>query len=91
MHEAVDAGAMRAVFGGADVARVAIPIWTTTPWTLPASLAVSLHPSLEYSLVVSGEQGLVVASELVASVCERIGWTDFRVAESWLAMLDIAV
>jgi isoleucyl-tRNA synthetase len=30
---------------------VAVPIWTTTPWTLPASLAVSLGPELEYVLV----------------------------------------
>jgi isoleucyl-tRNA synthetase len=30
---------------------VALPIWTTTPWTLPASLAISLGPELEYVLV----------------------------------------
>ena len=39
---------------GADGARsavVAVPIWTTTPWTLPASLAVTLGPELEYVLV----------------------------------------
>jgi isoleucyl-tRNA synthetase len=77
-YAAVDAVAVAAAFGVTGPADIAIPIWTTTPWTLPASLAVSLHPGLEYSLVVNGEQALVVASELVDSVCERIGWQDFE-------------
>ena len=64
--------------GAADL-DVAIPIWTTTPWTLPASMAVSLHPALEYSLVTHEGRGLVIASDLVAAVCARIGWEDFTV------------
>jgi isoleucyl-tRNA synthetase len=79
-YQALDPEAVRSAFGGAAVASVAIPIWTTTPWTLPASMAVSLHPELEYSLVTSGDQGLVLASELVAAVCARIGWEDYAVA-----------
>ncbi len=78
-YVAVDQAAVRALFGDAAV-EIAIPIWTTTPWTLPASLAVSLHPELEYSLVVHGERGLVLASELVDAVCARIGWNDYQLA-----------
>ncbi len=79
-YQAVDVDAVKAAFGGADVAQVAIPIWTTTPWTLPASMAVSLHPELEYSLVTLGDQGLVLASELVEAVTARIGWEGYTVA-----------
>lgn len=74
---AVDQSAVQDLFGGAD-AEIAVPIWTTTPWTLPASLAVSLHPALEYSLVVHDGRGLVLASDLVETVCARIGWSDYQ-------------
>jgi isoleucyl-tRNA synthetase len=47
-------------------------IWTTTPWTLPASLAVAFHPSFEYVALAAGQQAdapvYIVASELAASV-----------------------
>ena len=63
-----------------QLTELAIPIWTTTPWTLPASLAVCLHPQLQYSLLVRGRQALVLASALVETVCRRIGWQDYQVA-----------
>ncbi len=37
-------------------------IWTTTPWTLPANLAIAVHPDLEYAMVQVGEEVLVVAA-----------------------------
>ncbi len=48
----------RNVFGAVveDGVRVAMPIWTTTPWTLPASLAVSVGPDLDYVLVRRAER-----------------------------------
>lgn len=45
-------------------------IWTTTPWTLPANLAISLHPDLEYVLLVVGEERYIVAKELQESFLE---------------------
>ena len=54
MFEAVDREALLAAFGveSADFADAAgIPIWTTTPWTLPANQAVALNPTLEYAVV----------------------------------------
>jgi len=58
-------------------ARVSIPIWTTTPWTLPANLAVALHPDLGYVLVRCGagreSEYLVLAEALQASVLARYG------------------
>src|SRR3546814_19875649 len=52
-YAARDAKAMARLFGVdlPDDAEVAVPIWTPTPWTLPASLAVSLGAELEYALV----------------------------------------
>jgi isoleucyl-tRNA synthetase len=52
-----------------------IVIWTTTPWTLPANEAVSIHPTLEYSLVLLKEQDelLVLAADLVADSMARYG------------------
>ncbi|MDN3517451.1 isoleucine--tRNA ligase [Aquisalimonas lutea] len=37
--------------------RVSVPIWTTTPWTLPASRAVTLHPELDYRLLLVEHEG----------------------------------
>jgi len=46
-------------------------IWTTTPWTLPASLAIAFHPDFDYvALEVAGGQVYIVAAELAASVIE---------------------
>src|SRR5262249_62279696 len=44
---------------------VAAAVWTTTPWTLPASLAVAVHPEHEYVAVALGGRTLVVATALV--------------------------
>ena len=58
---------------------VAIPIWTTTPWTLPASLAISLGPELEYVLVEGptgadgGRRWLVLAEALAEKALHRYG------------------
>ena len=45
-----------------------IVIWTTTPWTLPANLAISLHPEYEYQLIKVNGEKLLMAKELIGSV-----------------------
>lgn len=58
-----------------------VVIWTTTPWTLPANQAVSLHPDLEYSLVkTSNNEYLLLASELIESCMQRYSVDDFEIA-----------
>jgi len=60
---------------------VAIPIWTTTPWTIPANQAVSLHPELNYALVTGHEHfALVVAEDMVEQVLSRYGVEDYSIA-----------
>ncbi|WP_404409044.1 isoleucine--tRNA ligase [Jeotgalibacillus malaysiensis] len=52
----------------------AFVIWTTTPWTIPANLAIALHPELEYVVADTGSKKFVVAKELLESVQETMGW-----------------
>jgi len=56
---------------------ISVVIWTTTAWTLPASLAVALHPELEYGLVevrtTDGDlrEYIVVAADMLAGLAQR--------------------
>ena len=50
---------------------VAVAIWTTTPWTLPASMAVSVHPDLDYVLLAAGDRAILVAAELAQDCAAR--------------------
>ncbi len=47
---------------------MSVVIWTTTPWTLPANLAIAVHPELEYAVLAVGQEILVVAADLAAGV-----------------------
>ncbi len=47
---------------------MSVVIWTTTPWTLPANLAIAVHPELEYAVLAVGREILVVAADLAAGV-----------------------
>jgi isoleucyl-tRNA synthetase len=58
---------------GVDAPQLAVAIWTTTPWTLPANLAVAVNDRLDYSLCSSGDgRQLLVASDLIASLREQL-------------------
>jgi isoleucyl-tRNA synthetase len=46
-------------------------IWTTTPWTLPANEAVSVHPEFDYDLIETGKGLLILAHELAADCLAR--------------------
>ncbi|RHH69890.1 MULTISPECIES: isoleucine--tRNA ligase [Vagococcus] len=49
-------------------------IWTTTPWTLPANLAISVNPEYVYVVVEADGKKFVVAKELLETVAKEIGW-----------------
>src|SRR5439155_711006 len=51
----------------------AAAVWTTTPWTLPASLAVAVHPDHEYVAMEVAGRVLVVAAALVPAVAQALG------------------
>ena len=52
---------------------VYLVIWTTTPWTLPANLAIAVHPDLEYAVMKVNGDKLVVAAELAESLLSSFG------------------
>ncbi len=70
--------------GHAGEGEVSVVIWTTTPWTIPANRAITLHAALDYALVQieatdeRAAQRFVVADELVNSVMERWGISDYH-------------
>ncbi len=51
-------------------------IWTTTPWTLPANLAIAYHPKFEYSAVQVGEGVYIIATDLVKVTADKCGWAE---------------
>lgn len=51
-----------------------IVIWTTTPWTIPANLGITVHGDLNYVVAKVAGQKYVVAEELLESVAKEIGW-----------------
>lgn len=64
---------------------VFVAIWTTTPWTIPANLAIALHPDLDYVAVdIGNDQVLILAEGLTAACMDTFGIRDYRV----LAELD---
>ncbi len=52
---------------------VQVVIWTTTPWTLPANQAVTLHPEFQYALVRTSKGLLILADSLRESALTRFG------------------
>jgi isoleucyl-tRNA synthetase len=57
-------------------------IWTTTPWTIPANLGISVNPAYEYVVVLADGKKYVVAKDLLASVKEAIGWQDVEIIKT---------
>ena len=65
--------ALKAVIESNGEGPVAVAIWTTTPWTLPANLAVAVNGRLDYALCCSGDgRRLLVANELVESLSKQL-------------------
>jgi isoleucyl-tRNA synthetase len=58
--------------------KVSTIIWTTTPWTLPASMAVAFHPDEEYVALETGGEVYIVASKLANEAASKCGLADPR-------------
>ena len=68
--------------------RVFVLIWTTTPWTIPANLAIALHPDYEYAVVGFGDEAWIVADGLVEAVMAKAEVSDYKIL-SRLAAADL--
>lgn len=63
-------------------AGTSVVIWTTTPWTLPANLAVAYNTTFSYSLVQVGEEQVIVSALLLPQVAEKCGWHGYQIVRS---------
>jgi isoleucyl-tRNA synthetase len=60
-----------------------VVIWTTTPWTLPANLGVSVHPDFVYSAVTVGAETLLIAEELLPSCMKAFGVAEYSTVKTF--------
>ncbi|HEV2392853.1 MAG TPA: isoleucine--tRNA ligase [Verrucomicrobiae bacterium] len=59
-----------------------VVIWTTTPWTLPANLAVAYNSTFSYSLVQVGREQFIVSALLLSAIAEKCGWQGYQIVRS---------
>ncbi len=59
--------------GGQVLSKTYVLVWTTTPWTLPANLSVTLHPDADYVFVRVGEETWILAERLLGAVASKTG------------------
>jgi isoleucyl-tRNA synthetase len=80
---AVDANRVAKAFGLEQApGPVFAVIWTTTPWTLPANEAVTVHPAFDYELLATPRGALVLARELKNAALGRYGFVQTKVLGS---------
>jgi len=53
-------------------------IWTTTPWTIPANMAIAFHPKFEYAAAEVAGDVYIVARDLLPAVAENCHWSDVK-------------
>src|SRR5512136_2151037 len=63
--------------------QVSVVIWTTTPWTIPANLAIALHPDLTYVAVDVGGEVYILAEGLLEEVMKKFGIKKYEVLEKF--------
>lgn len=61
--------------------KVSVLIWTTTPWTIPANLAITFHPDFTYVAAKAKDEVFLLAEGLLEETMQAIGVTDYRVLE----------
>lgn len=61
----------------------AFVIWTTTPWTIPANLAISAHPDFTYGLYQTNIGHLIVLPDLVEAVMKDIGIVEYQLVKTF--------
>ena len=59
-----------------------IVIWTTTPWTLPANLAVAYNSTFSYSQVLVNDETYIVSTMLLPGLAEKCGWGGYQILRS---------
>jgi isoleucyl-tRNA synthetase len=70
------------VFSGFPRDDMYVAVWTTTPWTIPANVAVAVHPNFNYSLVERSGSYYLLASALVDTVMQKLGDEPYDVVKT---------
>ena len=65
-----------------DEPNMFVLIWTTTPWTLPANLAIAYNSTLSYSLILVDGESYVLSTMLLPTVAEKCGWDGYQIIRS---------
>ena len=58
-------------------------IWTTTPWTIPANLAICLNPDFQYAVVETAKGKLIMLQSLVEKLMAKFDLTDYKVLRTY--------
>ena len=58
-------------------------IWTTTPWTLPGNMGITIDPEFEYSIVAYENEKYIMAKELVSKVMEMAGKLEYKIEKTF--------
>ncbi|WP_431029405.1 isoleucine--tRNA ligase [Lysinibacillus sp. LZ02] len=66
---------------GAVPADAKFIIWTTTPWTLPANLGISVNPEFTYVVVAVEDKKFIIAKDLLENVANAIGWASYEILQ----------
>lgn len=56
-------------------------IWTTTPWTIPANLGISVNPEFTYVVVETNGSKYIVAKDLLEKLSATFGWEDVQIVQ----------
>jgi isoleucyl-tRNA synthetase len=81
--EGKSGGDIRDIFPGLKGKPVFVLIWTTTPWTIPANLAIAFHPDYNYVAVDVGKEIYLLAEALLEEVMGKIGIKKYEVIEKF--------
>ncbi len=60
-----------------------VVIWTTTPWTLPGNMGITIDPEFEYSIVNANDEKYIMAKELVSKVMELAGIEEYKIEQTF--------
>ncbi|MFH1624344.1 MAG: isoleucine--tRNA ligase [Pseudomonadota bacterium] len=66
--------------------KVSVLIWTTTPWTIPANLAIAFHPDFTYVAVKVRDEVFILAEGLLEETMRTLGIPDYRVLETFSSL-----
>ncbi len=53
-------------------------VWTTTPWTLPANVAIAFHPNHTYSIIKANGRHFLLVENLVQTVAQKLEWNEYQ-------------